>query len=99
MAWAKRTDANHSAITLELQRMGWSVVNLSRVGQGCPDILIGAGFYTMLAEIKVEKGKLNERQQDFGRKWMGSPILILRSPEQAVLAVREELKRLWRRAA
>lgn len=92
MAWKKRTDGNHVDITQALEKCGWTVVNLSRVGGGCPDILVGAGFQTVMAEIKTEKGSLNANQVHFHTRWMGSPILILRDPVQAVEAVQAELR-------
>lgn len=97
MTWARRVDANHANICAAIRERSWSVLDLSRVGGGAPDILIGAAFYTIPAEIKTETGKLNELQQVFHKKWMGSPILILRDPLQAVMAIREEMRRQWRK--
>ena len=37
----KKTDANQKQIISDLKKIGVSVLNLSRVGGGCPDILVG----------------------------------------------------------
>ena len=36
-----RTDANHQEIVAALQTIGATVQDLSQVGAGCPDILVG----------------------------------------------------------
>ncbi len=36
-----RTDSNHTPIVQSLKSLGYSVQDLSQVGGGCPDILVG----------------------------------------------------------
>ena len=41
--YARRVDANHAEIKAAFEKMGCSVVDLSRMGEGCPDIAVGYG--------------------------------------------------------
>lgn len=45
-----RRDANHKAIVDAFRRVGCSVLDLSNVGNGCPDILVGVPSGRMLGE-------------------------------------------------
>ena len=58
MRWAAKVDTNHRQIVRVLEQLGCSVLELQRVGQGCPDIAIGLLGVTELAEIKFAKGNL-----------------------------------------
>ena len=40
MRRAARTDAPHKAIVSALRKVGCQVLDLSRVGRGCPDLLV-----------------------------------------------------------
>lgn len=72
----KRTDANQKSITEQLRKCGFSVLVLSMVGHGCPDILIGAKNRNFLIEIKdgqkiPSQRKLTEDEQKFFARWKG----------------------------
>jgi Holliday junction resolvase len=95
MIWARRVDETQPDIVKALRERGWIVIDTSRVGSGFPDLVVGARGFTLLCECKTEKGKLNDAQEEFHREWLGSPILILRNPVQAVNAVMEETRRLF----
>ena len=63
--WAKKTDANQQDIVDDLRKLGCTVVDLSSVGQGCPDLLVGIRGFTILMEVKNERGrnKLTPQQE------------------------------------
>ena len=84
--WARKTDSNQSDIIKALESVGCTVLDLSRVGQGCPDILVGRADRCYLLEIKSPKGKLNKAQRKFRDTWRGS-FAVVRSGQQALEAV------------
>lgn len=92
---ARRVDANHSAIVDALRRLGCSVLDLSRVGRGCPDILCGYGGISLPAEIKTAKGKFNDRQNEFLSQWTGGCYLLRTVEDCAELA---NTLRAWHQA-
>jgi Holliday junction resolvase len=74
---AKRVDANQKEIVTELRKLGYSVLILSMVGHGCPDILVGANNRNFLIEIKDDKKsksqtKLTPDETEFIEKWKGN---------------------------
>ena len=80
----KKVDHNHAEIVAYLRRdPKVTVFSLAKIGQGKPDICVGAYGHTLLVEIKGLKGKLNDLQEAYHRNWQGSPIAILRSVEEA----------------
>jgi hypothetical protein len=97
-------DGNHETITLAFRGCGASVVDLSAVGGGCPDLLIGLDGYSLLVEVKLPAGpkggmkgrKLKPAQIEFNAAWRGAPIHVVRTEEDVVIlvkAVRELAKR------
>ena len=84
--YARKTDSNQRDIVAALLKSGCSVLDLSRVGQGCPDLLVGRAGKCYLLEVKSLKGKLNPLQGEFHRAWNGN-IAIVRTPEEAVKAI------------
>jgi len=82
----KRTDANQAEIIRALTRAGCSVQDLSMVGQGCPDILVGRAERNYLMEIKTNDGKLNKKQKRWHSLWSGEKSVV-RTVEEAFNAV------------
>lgn len=86
-----KKDANHAAIVAALIKAGCSVLDLSMVGGGMPDILAGIAGKNYLIEIKNpdtyygRKG-LSKRQREFAEKWIGE-IFIVRSIDEALVVV------------
>ena len=68
MTYAKRIDANQSEIVQAFERLGFSVVDLSRVGGGCPDLAISVHGVTWLVEVKTAEGTLDPSQIRFHRE-------------------------------
>lgn len=84
----RRTDANQKEIVDALRRVGCAVLDLSAVGQGCPDLLVSdRGGILHLMEIKVGKAKLNKRQVRFVEEWRGRPPLTVRTIAEALAAI------------
>lgn len=77
-----RTDVNQSKIVSNLIAIGATVTDLSAVGGGCPDLLVGYRGVNYLFEIKRPKlkgqtgGKLNELQIKFHALWRGKAYVI-----------------------
>lgn len=86
---AKRTDANQSAIVAVLREVGATVVDLSAVGKGCPDLLVGFRGVSYLLEVKNVKGrnKTTADQDVFYAWWRGAPVTIVRTADEALQAI------------
>ncbi len=74
-------DANHNRIVAGLRAAGCSVLDLSAVGDGCPDILVGVSGHNILFEIKdgekvKSQTKLNDRQIEFFDSWRGTAYVV-----------------------
>ena len=67
----RRVDLDQRAVIARLEEMGFSVLNLSAVGRGCPDLLVGKNGQNFLLEIKSEKGTLTPAQIEFHKNWQG----------------------------
>ena len=88
-----KTDHNQSEIVNTLRSIGATVTDLSQVGGGVPDILIGmvancpncqkAFRQNLLAEIKSEIGTLTPAQVEFHRLWRGQ-LLIIRTVDDVL---------------
>lgn len=78
-----RTDTNQTEIVKFLRSIGASVLVLSQVGHGCPDILFGIKGQNYLLEIKSAKGDLTESQKEFFDSW-GGRAYIVRSVDEVI---------------
>lgn len=91
MRRAAKVDANHAAIVAAFRQLGYSVLDLSRVGQGCPDLLVARAGKTMLIEVKdgakkPSARKLTPAQMEFIQHWRGR-IDVVQSTEDVVRIV------------
>lgn len=82
-----RVDNNHRQIVTALRDAGRSVLDLSGVGKGCPDILVGFHGVNVLLEIKSAKGDLTEPQEKFFASWRGQRAVV-RTIAEAIDATR-----------
>lgn len=76
MRRAAKTDANHKAIVDALRKAGCSVQDLSAVGKGCVDLLVGHKGVNYCIEIKdgtlpPSRKQLTEDQVEWHAKWKG----------------------------
>lgn len=82
---AKRVDVNQKDIVHALRTLGATVVDLSGVGKGCPDLLIGFNNKTYLIEIKRDKqAKFTPQQLQFYELWRGGIIARIESIDDAI---------------
>ena len=91
MRRAARVDANQTQIVSALRAAGASVEQLSAVGKGCPDLLVGYRNVNILMEIKdgektPSERKLNSDQIVWHRDWKGVVFLVT-SVEEALRAL------------
>jgi len=81
-----RTDDNQLEIVKALRSVGAEVCDLSRVGFGCPDLLVSFCGRMTLIEVKSRKGKLNDYQKRFHEKWK-APIHVAKTKDEALTAI------------
>jgi hypothetical protein len=88
--YKKRVDANQKQIVHTFIALGASVLNLSRVGEGCPDILIGyKGKHSILCEIKANESKpYTEPQIKFMQNWRGGAVCRIDSVDAAIRLIK-----------
>ena len=86
---AKRTDINQKDIVHALRSFGATVVDLSGVGKGCPDLLVGFNNKTYLIEIKRDKqAKFTPQQLQFYELWRGGIIARIETIDDAIKLLR-----------
>ena len=71
-----RTDHNQSEIIKAFEALGCTVFDLSNVGGGLCDLLVGLVGVNLLVEIKKPKGKLTPAQTDFFETWKGQKGIV-----------------------
>jgi hypothetical protein len=86
---AAKRDTSEKAIVEALRKSGWSVEFLSL--KDGPDLLLGLGGATYLAEVKTGKAKLKPGQAEWHASWRGCAVWVLRSVEDA-LNLREAIE-------
>ena len=85
MRYHKKKDANQNPIVAELIQAGYSVQDMSPVGGGLTDLLVGGvdardgQRKNWLIEIKGAKGKLNPLQEEWHAAWRG-PVSSANAP-------------------
>ncbi len=95
MTYARKVDANQSVIVGYLRDRGASVTLLHRVGQGCPDLLVGWQGRNLLLECKVPKskgtaaGKDRPEQVAWRATWKGQAFTV-RTPFDCERVLRGE---------
>ena len=82
--WDARTDENQKGIVRDLRAVGISVQSLGRVGEGCPDLLLGYKGRDFLCEIKTSKGKLKANQEEWIEKWGGEKVIVARTSDEII---------------
>jgi Holliday junction resolvase len=78
-----RADKNQQEIVDALRELGVSVIVLSQVGRGCPDLMIGWRGKNYLLEVKSENGELRPGQVEFFDTWKGRAFIV-RSVEETL---------------
>jgi rhamnose utilization protein RhaD (predicted bifunctional aldolase and dehydrogenase) len=89
MHYKKRVDENQNRIFHTFIALGASVCNLSTVGRGCPDALIGYKGKTVLVEIKSSnKAQFTEPQIKFMQEWRGGAVSRIDSVDAAIRLIK-----------
>ena len=88
--FSSRQDSNHASIVKDLRLLGYQVHEMKSVGGGFPDILVARNGKMALLEIKTEDGELNDKQKQWHSKWEGPEVGIVRTTEQAIIAVMKQ---------
>lgn len=84
---AKKVDANQLEIIKALRSVGAVVCDLSRVGSGCPDLLVSFCGRNYLMEVKNPKtGRFTDDQKEFYKKWK-APIHVVFSVDDALESI------------
>lgn len=88
MTRAKRVDSNQKELVAVFRQLGVTVIDLSKVGKGIPDLMLGYNNKTVLVEIKSSKSaKLNPLQECFFREWKGGMLARIDNLDSAVRLV------------
>ena len=82
--WAAAVDENQKGIVKDLRAVGISVQSLGRVGEGCPDLLLGYKGRNILCEIKTSKGKLKANQEEWIETWGGEKVIVARTSDEII---------------
>lgn len=92
---AYRVDKNQSEIVKALRAEGYTVQHLHKVGEGCPDILVGHTHkgteYNFLLEIKDGDGKLTPQQIIWHADWQGQAAIV-RNIDEALNVIKNAVK-------
>jgi len=89
MRRAARTDANQTQVIIALRAAGATVQNLSAVGDGVPDLLVGYKGVTYLLEVKdgnkvPSKRMLTPDQIEWHERWLGGTLAVVEHPDAAL---------------
>lgn len=97
---ASRVDDNHKHVVDQLRRHGFSVVDLSGVGGGVPDLAVGIQAqvkggrlpFTILLEVKdgdkpPSARGLTPQQENFFRLYRGSAAIVYTANEAVALCM------------
>ena len=87
--YGAKKDANHYEVVDAMQKAGAYVIDMSHVGRGFPDLIVGFRSKTILMEIKNPKtsyGKrgLNKNQIKWKEQWTGDTYCVVDSIEAAL---------------
>lgn len=87
--YKKRVDENQKTIVHTFIALGASVLNLSTVGRGCPDLLIGYRGKSVLVEIKRDpKASFTDPQIKFMQEWKGGTVSRIDSVDAAIRLIK-----------
>ena len=87
--YKKRVDENQKTLVHTFIALGCSVLNLSTVGRGCPDLLIGYRGKSVLVEIKRDtKASFTEPQVKFMQEWRGGAVSRIDSVDAAIRLIK-----------
>ena len=76
-----RTDSNHAEIVAALRQAGCTVRSLAALGEGTPDLLVGADGRNLLLEVKdgakpPSHRRLTADEQAWHMQWAGQVAVV-----------------------
>lgn len=92
MRRAAKKDGNHNEIANHLRSLGWSVLDLSRLGDDCPDAAVGRPGFAALVEVKMPGEELTPGQWKFRRERWDGPYFVAYDKHQ----IAAELHIAWK---
>ena len=94
MRRAAKIDENQPILVEAFRRLGCSVLSLAAIGKGVPDLLVATCGITWLVEVKIPKGKENQKQLEFAETWQGCRAVVrdLEGVETVVKTMRLTVK-------
>ena len=75
-AYARKTDRNHTEIRDGLRQCGYQVTDMSAIGKGIPDLLVGKCRLRCWVEVKMPGEKLTEAERVFFDHAPGCKIVV-----------------------
>ncbi len=87
--YGNKKDANHWEIVNAFERLGASVLDLSDMGCGIPDLIVWCANEWHLVDVKNPKTSygrrgLNARQKEWAQSWKGGPVYLVSSVDDAI---------------
>ena len=98
MYFASRKDLAHAPIKADLETAGFFVLDLSRVGSGCPDLAISRNGCWAFIELKTPRGlktaleRRSQAQIDFATEAKG-PVITAYNASQIIFDFNRLIKR------
>ena len=94
-----RKDDNHNEISRALGKIGCTILDLSAVGNGCPDILVGTAGRNILMEIKdgakpPSARKLTPQEDSFHSTW-GGTVYTVCTVQEAIDIISNTDRQRW----
>ncbi len=92
MRRAARVDETQADIVAALRKAGASVLDMSAVGGGFPDLVCGFRGLTLLMEVKNPNTRygrrgFNKNQIRWQETWNGGPVSLVDGPDAALRAL------------
>lgn len=87
MRRALNIDSTQPAVVKALEAVGADVMVISSSRAGCWDLLVGYRRRDFKLEVKGPKTPLTDEQLELHRTWRGAPTYVVRTPEEALMAI------------
>ncbi len=86
-----RIDSNQAEIVDALRGVGASVISLTDVWGGVPDLMVGFSQKNFLLEVKTARGVLTKAQRSWHSEWRGH-CAVVRTVAEALSAIGVEVE-------
>lgn len=74
-----KPDTTQKAIVAALEARGATILNMTSLGRGAPDLCLGWAGKNYLVEVKTKTGKANVLQLKWWSSWRGQKPIVMRS--------------------